>query len=96
MSYFVDEWFMTVYEKYCILQMFKGSFYYCKGPSVLHIVNKTECIADHRNVWVNRKYNFDNLGLVSFCRIHVDYHKLVKIEFNNHDLKVIRFFGMIL
>lgn len=24
--------------------------------------NKTDCEADSRNVWINRKYNFDDLG----------------------------------
>jgi len=24
--------------------------------------NRTDCEADSRNVWVNRKYNFDDLG----------------------------------
>ena len=24
--------------------------------------NKTDCLADKKNSWVNRKYNFDDLG----------------------------------
>ncbi|XP_050394777.1 voltage-dependent T-type calcium channel subunit alpha-1H [Patella vulgata] len=44
------------------VQLFKGSFFYCKGPSALHIQNKTQCLADKSNMWINQKYNFDNLG----------------------------------
>ena len=48
------------------LQLFKGRFYYCEGPDVHEIKNKTDCLnkgPPYR--WVNRKYNFDNLGQVS-------------------------------
>lgn len=44
------------------LQLFKGTFYHCEGPAIKHVHNKTDCLADARNVWVNRKYNFDDLG----------------------------------
>lgn len=44
------------------VQLFKGSFYYCEGPDVKNVKNKTQCLADSRNDWVNQKYNFDNLG----------------------------------
>lgn len=48
------------------VQLFKGTFYYCDGPDPLEIMRtvktKEDCIMDHRNRWVNRKYNFDNLG----------------------------------
>ncbi|XP_022256274.1 voltage-dependent T-type calcium channel subunit alpha-1G-like [Limulus polyphemus] len=45
------------------VQLFKGKLYYCNGPRVTNVKNKTECLAaDPRNEWVNRKYNFDNLG----------------------------------
>ncbi|XP_069124372.1 voltage-dependent T-type calcium channel subunit alpha-1G-like isoform X2 [Argopecten irradians] len=44
------------------VQLFKGSFYYCKGPDVQHVKNKTQCLKDQRNIWINQKYNFDNLG----------------------------------
>ncbi|XP_067128742.1 voltage-dependent T-type calcium channel subunit alpha-1G-like isoform X2 [Centruroides vittatus] len=44
------------------VQLFKGTFYFCDGPNVKHVQNKSECLADPRNNWVNRKYNFDNLG----------------------------------
>lgn len=46
-------------------QLFKGTFYYCKGPNVQHVINKSQCQADKQNVWTNHKYNFDNLGMVS-------------------------------
>ncbi|KAG1665024.1 Voltage-dependent T-type calcium channel subunit alpha-1I [Nymphon striatum] len=42
--------------------LFKGSFFYCDGPDVEFIRNKTECLADPRNTWFNRRYNFDDLG----------------------------------
>ncbi|RWS29033.1 voltage-dependent T-type calcium channel subunit alpha-1G-like protein, partial [Leptotrombidium deliense] len=44
------------------VQLFKGTFYYCEGPDVRNIRNRTDCEADLKNKWVNRKYNFDNLG----------------------------------
>ncbi|KAK7506411.1 hypothetical protein BaRGS_00002523 [Batillaria attramentaria] len=44
------------------VQLFKGTFFYCKGPNVMHITNRSQCEADRKNVWVNHKYNFDNLG----------------------------------
>ncbi|KAM8841779.1 voltage-dependent T-type calcium channel subunit alpha-1H-like [Synchiropus picturatus] len=43
------------------VQLFKGKFFYCDGPHLAHITNKTQCLdAGHR--WLRRKYNFDNLG----------------------------------
>ncbi|XP_076301495.1 ca[2+]-channel protein alpha[[1]] subunit T isoform X2 [Lasioglossum baleicum] len=44
------------------VQLFKGAFYYCDGPDIKNVRNKTDCQADKRNVWLNRKYNFDDLG----------------------------------
>uniref|UniRef100_A0A8W8MSY6 Voltage-dependent T-type calcium channel subunit alpha n=1 Tax=Magallana gigas TaxID=29159 RepID=A0A8W8MSY6_MAGGI len=45
------------------VQLFKGTFYYCKGPTVRNIKNKTQCLMDNKkNVWINQKYNFDDLG----------------------------------
>ncbi|KAK9301586.1 hypothetical protein QLX08_006035 [Tetragonisca angustula] len=44
------------------VQLFKGAFYYCEGPDIKSVRNKTDCLADKRNVWLNRKYNFDDLG----------------------------------
>lgn len=45
-----------------IPQLFKGAFYYCEGPNIKNVRNRTDCEADSRNVWINRKYNFDDLG----------------------------------
>ncbi|ESO12678.1 hypothetical protein HELRODRAFT_148954, partial [Helobdella robusta] len=45
------------------VQLFKGTFYYCDGPNVSSVKNKTDCTnmgPPYR--WINRKYNFDNLG----------------------------------
>lgn len=44
------------------VQLFKGALFYCEGPDVRFVRNKTDCLADPRNHWINRKYNFDNLG----------------------------------
>ncbi|KFD65588.1 hypothetical protein M514_09876 [Trichuris suis] len=44
------------------VQLFKGKMWHCVGPSVAHVVNKTDCLADPHNRWVNHRYNFDNLG----------------------------------
>lgn len=48
------------------VQLFKGTFYYCDGPDPLEIMRtvrtREDCLVDPRNRWINRKYNFDNLG----------------------------------
>ncbi|XP_054711227.1 voltage-dependent T-type calcium channel subunit alpha-1G-like [Uloborus diversus] len=44
------------------VQLFKGSLYYCEGPDIKHVKNRTDCESDARNQWVNQRYNFDNLG----------------------------------
>jgi len=48
-------------------QLFKGTFYFCdgNGADMDDVLNKTDCLnkgPPYR--WVNRKYNFDNLGQV--------------------------------
>ncbi|KAF0300394.1 Voltage-dependent T-type calcium channel subunit alpha-1I [Amphibalanus amphitrite] len=55
---------MTFFVIFGILgvQLFKGTFYYCDGDDLVGVTNKTECLSRPGNVWVNRKYNFDNLG----------------------------------
>lgn len=42
--------------------MFKGTFFYCEGENIKGVKNKTDCLAIEGNVWLNRKYNFDDLG----------------------------------
>ena len=59
-----------------IFQLFKGTFFYCKGPNVTNITNQTECVEDRKNVWINHKYNFDNLGMVRLQPITVHQHAL--------------------
>lgn len=44
------------------VQLFKGTFYHCEGINIKHVKNKSDCLAVHGNVWINRKYNFDDLG----------------------------------
>lgn len=45
-----------------LLQLFKGAFFYCEGTNLKSVKNKSDCLAIDGNVWVNRKYNFDDLG----------------------------------
>ncbi|XP_026324776.1 voltage-dependent T-type calcium channel subunit alpha-1G [Hyposmocoma kahamanoa] len=44
------------------VQLFKGAFYHCEGAHIKNVTNKSECKAIDGNAWVNRKYNFDDLG----------------------------------
>ncbi|KAJ8283607.1 hypothetical protein COCON_G00024570 [Conger conger] len=43
------------------VQLFKGKFFYCAGPDVKNITNKSDCFSANYK-WVHHKYNFDNLG----------------------------------
>ncbi|KAF0032584.1 hypothetical protein F2P81_014874 [Scophthalmus maximus] len=43
------------------VQLFKGKFFYCFGPDVKNITNKSDCMQANYK-WVHHKYNFDNLG----------------------------------
>lgn len=47
-------------------KLFKGSFYYCQGPDVRDVYNKTDCInkPSPPYKWIRHKYNFDDLGQV--------------------------------
>jgi hypothetical protein len=44
------------------VQLFKGTFFYCEGENIKGVRNKTDCLDRQGNVWINRKYNFDDLG----------------------------------
>lgn len=44
------------------VQLFKGTFFYCEGEDIKSVKNKTDCLSNPHNVWINRKYNFDDLG----------------------------------
>ncbi|XP_037293759.1 voltage-dependent T-type calcium channel subunit alpha-1G isoform X2 [Manduca sexta] len=44
------------------VQLFKGAFFYCEGANIKNVKNKSDCLSIEGNVWVNRKYNFDDLG----------------------------------
>ncbi|XP_055634559.1 voltage-dependent T-type calcium channel subunit alpha-1G isoform X4 [Toxorhynchites rutilus septentrionalis] len=44
------------------VQLFKGTFYYCEGENIKGVKNKSDCQSINGNVWINRKYNFDDLG----------------------------------
>jgi voltage-dependent calcium channel T type alpha-1G len=44
------------------VQLFKGTFFYCEGENIKGVRNKTECLQRAGNAWINRKYNFDDLG----------------------------------
>ncbi|KAJ8263901.1 hypothetical protein GJAV_G00142880 [Gymnothorax javanicus] len=43
------------------VQLFKGKFYFCSGPDVKNVTNKSDCLLANYK-WVHHKYNFDNLG----------------------------------
>uniref|UniRef100_H3D515 Calcium voltage-gated channel subunit alpha1 I n=1 Tax=Tetraodon nigroviridis TaxID=99883 RepID=H3D515_TETNG len=43
------------------VQLFKGKFFYCLGPDIRNITNKSDCLQANYK-WVHHKYNFDNLG----------------------------------
>lgn len=47
-------------------QLFKGKFFYCLGPDIKNITNKSDCLQANYK-WVHHKYNFDNLGQVCVC-----------------------------
>ncbi|XP_058837307.1 voltage-dependent T-type calcium channel subunit alpha-1G isoform X2 [Topomyia yanbarensis] len=44
------------------VQLFKGTFFYCEGENIKGVKTKDECRKSDGNVWINRKYNFDDLG----------------------------------
>uniref|UniRef100_F6SKF5 Ion transport domain-containing protein n=1 Tax=Ciona intestinalis TaxID=7719 RepID=F6SKF5_CIOIN len=44
------------------VQVLKGKFYYCDGPDLRNVTNKTDCLLSSNNQWVNRRYNFDDVG----------------------------------
>jgi len=62
-----------------MFQMFKGAFYYCDGPDVRDVKNKTDCLNKDPRIyrWINRKYNFDNLGQV--CSLMTFMHSFMNI-----------------
>jgi hypothetical protein len=47
-----------------IFNIIQTNFYLTDGPKARYVRNKSECLSDPRNTWLNRKYNFDNLGQV--------------------------------
>lgn len=44
------------------VQLFKGTFFHCEGENIKGVKNKTDCLSIPGNAWINRKYNFDDLG----------------------------------
>lgn len=44
------------------VQLFKGTFFYCEGDDIKDVKTKADCLANPENDWINRKYNFDDLG----------------------------------
>ncbi|KAK7070794.1 Voltage-dependent T-type calcium channel subunit alpha-1G [Halocaridina rubra] len=45
------------------VQLFKGTFFYCDGPDISEVVTRNDCLTRNKeNLWLNRKYNFDDLG----------------------------------
>jgi len=48
-------------------QLFKGMMYHCEGDDISDVDTKIDCINKGLGYqWVNQKYNFDNLGQVTF------------------------------
>jgi len=48
-----------------VCQLFKGMMYHCEGVDVKDVDTKIDCINKGLGyLWVNQKYNFDNLGQV--------------------------------
>ncbi|XP_064419425.1 voltage-dependent T-type calcium channel subunit alpha-1I isoform X1 [Latimeria chalumnae] len=43
------------------VQLFKGKFFFCLGPNVRNVTNRSDCLAANYK-WIHHKYNFDNLG----------------------------------
>uniref|UniRef100_A0A3Q3IMI1 Ion transport domain-containing protein n=1 Tax=Monopterus albus TaxID=43700 RepID=A0A3Q3IMI1_MONAL len=52
------------------VQLFKGKFFYCLGPDVKNITNKSDCL-QAKYKWVHHKYNFDNLGQQALMSLFV-------------------------
>ena len=51
-------------------QLFKGMLYHCVGGDVSDVINKTDCLNKGPPFrWVNYKYNFDDLGQVSWFSV---------------------------
>jgi len=52
----------------CLMrQLFKGMMYHCEGDDISDVDTKIDCINKGLGYqWVNQKYNFDNLGQVTF------------------------------
>lgn len=44
------------------VQLFKGTFFFCEGEHIKGVKNRDDCLSIEGNVWINRKYNFDDLG----------------------------------
>ena len=41
--------------------MLKGKLYRCEGDDISYVLNKTECLTNPNNRWVNSVYNHDNI-----------------------------------
>ena len=41
--------------------MLKGKLYRCEGDDISYVLNKTDCLMNPNNRWVNSVYNHDNI-----------------------------------
>ena len=63
------------------VQLFKGMMFHCVGPAIVNVTDKAECLEQEGNKWVNQRYNFDNLGQVTYCwSWTLDWCHLVVVE----------------
>jgi voltage-dependent calcium channel T type alpha-1G len=44
-----------------LAQLFAGKLYFCEGPDVRNVTNKTDCLNSPDNEWLNAMYNYDNV-----------------------------------
>jgi hypothetical protein len=68
--------------------------YYCDGPDVSDVVNKTDCMNKGSNYrWINKRYNFDDLGQVknsSRTLFLVLSLACKQLDFGNLDISLVR------
>lgn len=43
------------------VQLFKGSMYYCDGYDISHVQNRSQCLENPENRWINSQFNYDDL-----------------------------------
>ena len=54
-------WIDSLQLKLFYLKLLKGKLYRCEGDDISYVLNKTECLTNPNNRWVNSVYNHDNI-----------------------------------